>query len=253
MKMGGLILLENKEESLSETPSGGEEFAASVRDTLPVLFAMAPFAALFGALSAEQGFSLFETLLTSGTIIAGASQFGMLELLGQQVPWWTIVLTVFAINFRHVLYSASIGRKFGRFSTLQKGVAFFVLTDPTYAAAEARARAQVLTPRYFFYYSSIIYSVWMGFNLLGAVFGNLIKNPAAYGIDFILPVYFVGLVMAFKGAKNFVPILVAAVIVSLIAWSIIGAPWHISIGGLVGMTLAAALSKPKNEPEKSDV
>lgn len=253
MKTVGLNLLENNMSPSAGAVSKRDEFAAAMRDTLPVLFAMAPFAALFGALSAEKGFSLFETLLTSGTIIAGASQFGMLELLDQQVPWWTIVLTVFAINFRHVLYSASIGRKFGQFSFLQKAVAFFVLTDPTYAAAEARARAELLTPRYFFYYSAIIYFVWMAFNLLGALFGNLIKDPAAFGIDFILPVYFVGLVMAFKGGMNFIPVLSVAVLTSLLAWSTIGAPWHISIGGIVGMVLAATLSKPSSSSERSDV
>ena len=235
MKTGGLTL---------SGDSLGREALDGIRDCLPITVAVIPFGAVFGALAVEQGFSLGEVALTSMTIYAGASQYAMLDLLGQGVPAWSIVLAVFAINFRHVLYSAAIGRRLSGFSTWQKPLAFFMLVDIQFAAAEARALTRSIRPAYYFAYAAVLYSFWMGGNMLGALFGRLIENPATYGFDFILPLYFTGMVMGFHKRPNFLPIMVVSACVSLAAWFTIGSPWHISVGGVAGLLLAAVLSKP---------
>ena len=221
---------------------------AGIRDVLPIIVAVFPFGGVFGALAIEQGLSLFEIGLASATIYAGASQYAMLDLLGKNVPAWSTVLTVFAINFRHVLYSASIGRRLVSFSPLQKVLAFFLLVDIQYAAAEKRTFTHPLRPAYYFAYAAVLYSSWMLSNFLGAAFGALIDNPAAFGLDFILPLYFTGMVAGFYGRPNFLPIMVTSAAVSLLAYFTIGSPWHISIGGVAGLIMAAVLSKPREEP-----
>ena len=59
------------------------EWRDGLRDTVPVMIAIVPFAALFGALAREAGFSVGAVLFTSASIYAGASQYVMLDLLGQ--------------------------------------------------------------------------------------------------------------------------------------------------------------------------
>jgi predicted branched-subunit amino acid permease len=218
-----------------------------IRDALPIVFAVAPFAAVFGAIALENGLSFGELLLTSMSIYAGASQFVMLDLLGQGVPAWSIVLTVFAVNFRHVLYSAAVGRHLSKFTTLQKMLAFFVLVDPQYAAAERRAGRDGLRPAYYFSFAAAIYVVWITSNCLGAAFGSLIEDPAAFGLDVILPVYFAGLVAGFHTRRGFGVILVISAAASTLAFHTIGSPWHITIGGLCGLAAAALLSRPNGE------
>ncbi len=218
----------------------------AVRDLLPVLAAVLPFAAFFGALAIQSGLTATEALFASATIFAGASQYAALDLMGQKVPAWAIVLTVFAVNFRHVLYSASIGRVMQRFSTVQKAVGFFFLVDPLFASAEARARQRQITPTYYFTYALLIYCVWMAGNVAGVLFGRLIEDPAAYGFDFILPIYFTGLILAFRGSNRFWIIMVVSGLVSIALWSWIGTPWNITVGGLAGLVLAAALSRPED-------
>ena len=229
------------------------DIKAAIRETLPVAAAVFPFGGVFGALARTNGLSLGETLLASGTMFAGASQYAMLDLMGQQVAPWAIVLAVFAINFRHVLYSASIGRKLVGFSLPQKVIAFFLLMDPLYAASEARARSLPITPSYFLAYGAILYGCWMAATFLGALFGALITNPAALGLDYVLPIYFTFLVMGFRRAKSFLPVALVSGGVSLLVWFWIGTPWNITLGGLAGLVLAAALSKPKHEREPGTV
>jgi predicted branched-subunit amino acid permease len=218
-----------------------------IRDALPILFAVAPFAAVFGAIALENGLTFGELLLTSMSIYAGASQFVMLDLLGQGVPAWSIVLTVFAVNFRHVLYSAAVGRHMHKVSALQKALAFFLLVDPQYAASERRAGREGLRPAYYFSFAAAIYAVWITSNCVGAAFGSLIEDPAAFGLDVVLPVYFAGLVAGFHTRRGFGVILTVSAAASILAFHTIGSPWHITLGGFCGLAAAALLSRPKGE------
>lgn len=218
-----------------------------MRDILPILPAVTPFGAVFGALAVEQGMSIDAVFLASMTIFAGASQYAMLDLMGQDVPAWSIVLTVFAVNFRHVLYSASLSRKLTQFRPWQKLAGLFLLVDPQFAAAEARAMSHGLRPAYFFASGLALYGNWLISSMLGALFGALLENPSVYGLDFILPIYFAGLVMGFHKRPHFLPVLLISVVVSIACFFTIGSPWHISLGGIAGLTLAAMLSKPPRE------
>ncbi|WP_417432028.1 AzlC family ABC transporter permease [Kiloniella sp.] len=241
----GIISGENSTKTVPN-PVMASDIKDGIKDVLPILIAIVPFAAVFGAVAIESGLSFGETMVTSLSIYAAASQYVMIDLMGQSVPVWSIVLAVFAVNFRHVLYSASIGRTMGTFSFWQKALAFFLLVDPQFASSEARASKSGLRPAYYFSYALMIYGTWMAANAIGALFGSLISSPATYGLDFILPLYFTGLVAGFHKRPNFVLILITSAGVSLAAYLTIGSPWHITLGGIAGLIIAAALSKPQD-------
>ena len=77
-----------------------------------------------------------------------------------------------------------------------------------------------------------------------ALFGSLIGDPKAIGIDVLLPVYFLGLVMGFRKRHNFLPVLVAGAVGSVVAYWVVGSPWHISVGAALGIVVAAILPPP---------
>ena len=220
-----------------------------MKDVSPALFAILPFAAVFGALAVNEGFTLLEVMVASGLIFAGSSQYAMLELWGG-VPAWAIILTVFLINFRHVLYSAALGRRLSNFSFLSKYVGFFLLTDLSYGASELRSR-RGLTPTYYFVYCVWTYIVWMLGNFLGALFGPLLDDPARFGLDFILPLYFCWLMMAFRQTSNFFFVFLVSGLVSLLAWFFLGSPWHIMSGGFCGLLTASILSSPPDSESEN--
>lgn len=231
----------------SQTYDMPTDIRAGLRDVMPVLGAVFPFAAVFGTVAVESGLSAAEVMIASASIYAAASQYVMVDLMGQSVPIWSIVLAVFALNFRHVLYSASLGRHMGAFSVWQKVLAFFLLVDPQFAASEARASTRGLSPAYYFAYAIAIYAVWIVSNLIGVLFGALIEDPAVFGLDFLLPLYFMGMVMGFHTRTHFSAILTVSAAASILVHQTLGSPWHITLGGGIGMLVAAALSKPKAE------
>src|SRR3954464_4626213 len=119
---------------------GGDrsDFWQGVRLSMPVVVASAPFAVLFGALAVDQGFTVFEAFLMSALIFGGASQMVGIQLFGEHVAPWLIVMSIFAVNFRHVLYPAAFGRRIADWPLPQKALGFFLLTDPQFAEAERR-------------------------------------------------------------------------------------------------------------------
>lgn len=218
------------------------DFWAGVKLGFPVVIASAPFAMLFGALAVENGFTVGEATLMSLAIYGGASQMVGIELFGQNIAPWLVVLSIFAVNFRHVLYSASIGRRLAHWPLAQQAAGYFLLTDPQFAEVERKTEAgETVGFAWYMGMGLVIYVPWVIESWLGAVFGRLIPDTHALGIDFLLPIYFLGLVMGFRKRPMWLPVVIVSAIASVVAYRTIGSPWHVSVGALAGILLAAAM------------
>ncbi len=214
-----------------------------MRDSLTSVIGAAPFGLLFGALAVDNGMSVSEAVLMSATMYAGASQMVGLDLFGTHAAPWLIVFSIFAVNFRHILYSATIGPKIAGFSVAQKTIAFFFLVDPQFAEAERRSeQGKSISFAWYMGMALPFYFSWICETALGALFGNLISDPHALGMDFLLPIYFLALVMGFRRRRNWFPVVIASGLASIAAYYIIGSPWHVSVGALFGIAFAAILA-----------
>lgn len=224
------------------------EIIDGLKASIPVVLSSMPFGLLFGAIAVKNGFSTFEAVFMSATIFAGASQMVGLELFGTTVAPWLIVLSIFAVNFRHVLYSAAIGRMLRPWGTLRMAIAFFLLVDPQFAETERRReKGNAVTWRWYISMGLPVYVFWIADTWVGASFGNLITNPHALGLDFVLPMYFLIMVMGFRKRKSFIPVVLTSGICAVVAENLVGSPWHVSIGALAGIVVAMALPIPKDE------
>lgn len=220
-------------------------YAEGALKALPVIISAGPFAVLFGAVAVSNGQTVAEAALMSATVYAGASQLVGIELFGQAVPMWIVVLSILAVNFRHILYSAALTPFIGHYTMPQKLLSFFLLTDPQFAESVARGESgrEVSFPWYFGF-GATIYIPWVAMSALGGALGSVIGNPADWGIDVLLPIYFLGLVLGFRKRGNFLLIVAVSAVVSVAAQHVVGTPWHISIGALAGVLLAALMPLP---------
>lgn len=239
-----------REKDPVERPRPTAAFVDGARHGVPVMIASMPFGLLFGALAVQNGLSVSDAVLMSLTIFGGASQMVGIELFGQKIAPWLVVLSIFAVNFRHVLYSAALGRRVQHWTPLQRAFGFFFLTDPQYAEGEKQASSRRGLP--FVWYMGMalpIYVAWVIEAWLGAAFGNLIPDPHALGLDFLLPIYFLGLVMDFRKRPLWLPVVGASAVASILAYHFIGSPWHVSIGALAGIALAATMTPGDAVPQ----
>ena len=220
-------------------------FMSGLRLGLPIAFAVLPFGALFGAVAVDNGLSFAEAVLMSGIIYAGASQLVGIELFNQNLPAWLVVLSIFAVNFRHVLYSAAMARIVPDWSLPRKAIGFFFLVDPQFAESvrQKELHGKVDFSLYMGY-ALIVYVIWMVATILGASLGNLIGDPKALGFDVLLPVYFMGMVLGFRKRQAFYPVMATSALGSIAAYHLVGSPWHVSIGALSGVVVAVLLPLP---------
>lgn len=201
--------------------------------------AAAPFGLLFGTLASDNGLSVVEAVAMSAFVFAGASQMVGIELFGQSVAPWLIVFSIFAVNFRHVLYSATLGRFFHKMTFAQRYISFFFMTDPQFAVAEQKGQREGSVP--FSWYMGVaapLYVLWVIEAWIGAQFGQLIEDPHALGITFLLSVYFFALLMTFRKRSKFLPIVLISGLSSAATYDFIGSPWHVSVGALFGVLVA---------------
>lgn len=231
------------------------EIRDALRDVAPVIVAIFPFGVLFGALAQDAGLTLTEAAGFSAATYAGASQLVILQLVALGSPIWSILVAAVAINFRHVLYSASVGRKLTRFDVVQKALAFYILVDPLFAATETRALNHVITKRFYFAFGITTYLSWLLATIVGTLFGSLIGDQRTFGLDVLLPIYFLALTLTFRRRPGFLPVFVVSALVSILVYLTLGAPWHVTFGGLAGIATAvlrAPGAAPGTAPQDSD-
>jgi predicted branched-subunit amino acid permease len=215
-----------------------------------IALSASPFAVLFGAVAIDNGLTVFDVALMSATIYAGASQLVGIELFGQHVAPWLIVLSIFAVNFRHILYSAAIARHIRAYSPVQKAIAFFLLIDPQFAESIRRSEGgKALSFTWYLSFALVIYFPWLLFSVLGAWFGSMIGDPKVWALDVLLPVYFLGLVVGFRRKPGFYPVVAASMAGSVAGFYLVGSPWHVSIGAICGVAVAALLPLPDRPRE----
>jgi 4-azaleucine resistance transporter AzlC len=235
------------ESPASSVAASGEVRSAAldgVRDIMPAVIATIPFGLVFGALSLQAGLKLAESVGMSALTSAASAQFVALQLWVHPLPFWAIVLSVAAVNIRHILYGAALGRKLQHWPVPTRYLAFALLTDTTYALAELRPGPR-LSAAYYFGMGVPIYLVWIATTWLGFVFGAVIRDPNALGFDFILTAYFIFLIAGFRRRRNALPVIAASAAGSVAAYLALGSPWHFAGGALAGIAVAILLAGRK--------
>lgn len=223
-----------------------EAFVAGVRVCAPIIIAVLPFALLFGAVAVQSGLSVWQATIMSASIYGGASQLVGLDLFGQRISPWLVVSAILAVNFRHVLYSAAFGRLVPHWTAWQKAIGFFVLTDPQFAESEREHdKGRPLSFAWYMGLGFVLWGFWVIGSFAGAYFGRLLPDTHSTGIDFLLPIYFLGLLMAFRKRAMFMPVVAASAVASMAAYHFVGSPWHVSLGALAGVVVAALLPPRK--------
>ncbi len=228
--------------------SSSSRIGHGLRAALPIAASILPFGLLFGALAVDNGITAFEATLMSLLMYAGASQMVGIELFGADIAPWVVVMSIVVVNIRHLLYSAALGKTIAGYSGGQKAIAFFLMTDPQFAVTEQHAERGHRAD--FVWYLAVAlpcYVIWVASSAIGAVFGSLIDDPRAFGIDFLLPLYFLGLVMAFRARANWLPVVLASGVVAALAFHFVGSPWHVSFGAVAGVLVAAALGPRRGD------
>jgi 4-azaleucine resistance transporter AzlC len=227
------------------------QFVQGVIDIVPVIVAACPIGLLWGTLAAGKGLSPLEAGLMSASIFAGAAQFVAIELWHDPAPWLFLTMTAFIVNIRHVLMGASLARHMGAIPPRWRAPILFLMADENWAFSERRALSQPLMLQYYLGLALPMWVVWTTCGTVGAMAGQLLGDPAAYGFDFAFSAMFIGILAGFWKGPRTGAVLGTSAVVAAIAKLMIGGAWYIVLGGLAGVAVAALLHAESEEATAS--
>lgn len=172
-------------------------FLQGIRDSLPFIVVVVPFAMLFGVVATEAGLSPLQTFGFSVAVIAGAVQFAAVQLMADNAPLLIIVATALAVNLRMAMYSASIAPYLRGVPFWQRAFMSYMLVDQSYALGLVKYETEPdMSPpaRVAYFTGTMVLNMplWFGGTLVGALLGNQI--PPEYALDFAVPITFLALI-----------------------------------------------------------
>jgi 4-azaleucine resistance transporter AzlC len=191
------------------------EFFKGARDTLPLIIGAIPFGIIFGTLSAGAGLSIAGTMGMSLFVFAGSSQFIAMGMVAAGTAWPMIVLTTFVVNFRHLLYTATLLPYLQKLPGRWQALLAFGLTDETFVISVGRWCQGDDSPHKRWYQLGSMVFMYSNWNLctgIGIVAGQMLKGIGGWGLDFAMVAAFIGMVLPYlKDRPNYCAVVVAGV------------------------------------------
>ena len=211
--------------------------AEGTRLAVPAMPVMALFGVAFGAFAAQKGLTLLEATLMSALMFAGASQFVAAEIWAHPVTVAgiaTLGLVTATVNMRFVLMSASLRPWLEGLPAWQTYPALALITEPGWLIA-LRYRSERGADSATLLGSGVaLWLIWIAGTVCGFLLGALVTDPQRYGLDLVMPVFFVVvLVPLWRGTRRAVPWAVAGAFAVLAARFLPGS-WYIIAGAIAG-------------------
>lgn len=163
-----------------------------------------------------------------------------LQVWAWPVPLLTLLLTVLAMNARYVLMGAALRPYCGNLPAWQIYPSLFALGDGNWALTLREFSSGRNDAGFILGSGLMMWLVWVGFTIVGHLFGQLIADPKAFGIDFILAAFFATVAVSFFRTAHSLAPLVVAIAVAIAVERLVAGPWYIFAGALAG-SLAGAL------------
>lgn len=214
--------------------------------TLPVALGVAVFGMVYGLVAGQKGLSPAETVLMSMLVFAGAAQMLALELWTQPVPVLALTLAVAVVNLRYMMMTAVLRPWLAPLGPARAYGSLFFTADENWAIGVAEMRRGERDAAFYLGTGLALWSFWVLSSGLGRAFGELVREPARWGLDFVGAAVFLALLIPlWEGPRRcLLPWLVAGATAWLCAGLLPGA-WYLLAAGIAG-SLAGALQSQES-------
>lgn len=196
-----------------------------------------------GALGVAAGLTVWQTVLTSVLMFTGGSQFAFYGVVGAGGHPLAAVATASLLGVRNGFYGLELSRRLRPSPLLRPLTAHLTIDEST---AVAVAQPEDREARIGFYVTGVVlFLVWNTTTLLGALAGDAMGDPRAYGLDAAAAAAFVALVWPRLRGRG--PVVTAGLAMVLTLVSAPFVPPGVEV--LVGATAALVLGLPRGRPD----
>lgn len=215
-------------------PSSTAEATEVARDMVGALVATLVFGVAYGAAAAAAGFSPAFAGATSAVVFAGTAQYAALELWQSPLPVAAILITVVAINARHLALGATLDAVLAGRPAFERYAALFFLSEANWAAAQQARRRGRTGFAHLLLGGVLLWLAWLAGTLVGAVTARSAGDLERLGADTIMPAFFVCALLALARDRAQVSAAAVAAIVAGLGSLVIPAHWALMLGALIG-------------------
>lgn len=210
---------------------------------VPLWPGVVAFGVAYAILARGTGFSLVETQALTMFVFAGAAQLAVVTLHDAGASPVAIVVTVFILNLRHVLYGLSLNGKLDVDERPSRPLLAFLLTDEWYGVTIREYLAGRGGAAYLFGAGLSLYASFGLATLGGSLFGSFLPDPERSGLSFIFPLSFLALLLPLLRSHR--AILVAAISAGmmLVASQFANSGVAFLIAAVTAATLGAVLDR----------
>lgn len=211
------------------------DFVAGAAAIVPVLPAAATVGLVTGVAATAAGLAPVQAVATSVLVYFPSVLLAAFDLLDAGIPTPVVAVTALVVGVRSAMLSLSIAPYFSRLSAGWRWLLAYFLWTPTYALSVERFEADPATSRRGFYLGTAV-PTWATLQLSVAasvVFGTAV--PAAWELEFVVPLAFLALVMRFLADRA---ARAAAVVAGVVA--VLGSAVPLNLGIVVAALVGTA-------------
>ena len=179
---------------------GFNEVWGGFKQLLPISMFVIIFGLAFGLAAAQTGLDDASILWMSALVFAGASQFAALDLWGTHVPLVPLIVTVFAINARHLLMGATLYPWLRELPLARRYGVMLVVSDANWAMSMQALSSGKPGLGILLGGGLALWSTWLLGTWFGLYFGNLVSDPVSWGLDMVMGCFLLAMVVG--GQKN---------------------------------------------------
>lgn len=206
---------------------------------LPFSVSSIVYGVAFGLLATGTGLTKLEAVLMSALVFSGSAQVAVLQIWSANLALLAVLVTVLVANIRYVLMSAALRAWLAPLGAFKAMLVLLPLVDGSFAIA-FRERGRGDNDAGVLLGSSLIsWSGWVIGTALGTVAGQLITNPKAIGLDFIIVAFCAAsATLMLKTRADLWP--AAAAIAAVVATEQFApGPWTVVVAGLAAAVVGA--------------
>ena len=212
-----------------------------ITPALPVVMGYLPVGFAYGVLGVNAGISTLNTILMSLIVFAGSAQLMATGFFAQGLNPFSIIITTFIVNLRHLLMSASLSTHMKEWKKIEVAGFCYELTDETFAVHSLRFNSGDTAALPSMTINLICQLSWVVGTILGALAGNLISDVRPFALDYALPAMFIALLILQIHNRKHIFVAISGALISIVLWKIGITQWNVIIATVIGATLGAVL------------
>ncbi|QCB93944.1 AzlC family ABC transporter permease [Cellulomonas shaoxiangyii] len=236
------------------------------RQAVSVSLATGLYGVSFGALSVTSGLDVAQTMALSLLLFSGGSQFALIGVLGAGGAVGAAVASAALLGARNALYGAQLAPLLSLPASQVLPAAQLTIDESTAVATAQQDRTAARVG--FWWTGAGVFVLWNLCTLAGAVAGDRMGDPRAYGLDAAAAAAFLALVwprLGGPGGRTARLVAAAAVVVALAATPLVPAGVPVLLAAAVAILVGVlspvlpaagvprgAADRPEDAPEERD-